>query len=261
MIGLDNKPRYFKIIVVEDEELILNHIVSKIHKTSEHFKVVATAMDGAAALELIKQHMPNVVFTDIRIPQINGLVLAEKIHDSFPMIHTVILTGYADFEYAQQAIRASVFEYLLKPVRSEDLSHVLMKLASILSGEEAGSLNSYMDTAGASPKQAFELIKSFIVDNYSKQIDMQTLAGDFSYSPAYLTKIFKKYSDTTPVRFLTEIRVNMAAQLLIDTDIPISAIAERVGYPNQFYFSRIFKQHMHMSPIAYRSTMQGKTDE
>lgn len=199
---MDNKLKYYKIIVVEDEELILNHIVSKIHKTSEHFKVVATAMDGAAALELIKQHMPNVLITDIRIPLINGLELAEKVHDSFPMIHTVILTGYADFEYAQQAIRANVFEYLLKPLRTEDLSHVLMKLASIIAGDETGSLNGCMDMCGASPKQAFEVIKNYIVGNYNKQIDLQTPAGDFSYSPAYLTKIFKKYSISTFILFL-----------------------------------------------------------
>lgn len=255
---MDNGLRKYNIIVVEDEELILNHIVNKIHKISEHFKVVSTAMDGATALELIKQHMPNVLFTDIRIPLMNGLELAEKVHDSFPLIHTVILTGYADFDYAQQAIRANVFEYLLKPVRSEDLNQVLMKLTSIMAGDEAGSFNSFMDTSGASPRHAFELIKTFIVDNYNKQIDLQALAYDFSYSPAYLTKIFKKYSDTTPVHFLTEIRINMAAQLLINTDIPISAIGERVGYPNQFYFSRIFKQHMNMSPMVYRSTLQKK---
>ncbi|MGI6777294.1 MAG: helix-turn-helix transcriptional regulator [Acetivibrionales bacterium] len=143
----------------------------------------------------------------------------------------------------------------LNQVRSEDIQHILMKLAQTIQGEVSKPLSRIADVPGTSPRQVFELIKNYIINNYYKQIDFQMLADDFSYSPAYLTKIFKKYSDTTPVRFLTEIRINMAAQLLIKTDMPVSAIGQRVGYPNQFYFSRIFKQHMNMCPLEYRNTM------
>ncbi|MGI6777293.1 MAG: response regulator [Acetivibrionales bacterium] len=94
---MNSESRKYKIIVVEDEKLILKHIVNKIHKSSEHFKVVASAMDGTTALELVKQHMPDVLFTDIRIPQMNGLELAEKVHDSFPFIYTIILDRICRF--------------------------------------------------------------------------------------------------------------------------------------------------------------------
>lgn len=248
----------YKIVVAEDENLILNYIVKKIKKATNHFTIVAKASDGIQAFELVKQHLPHVLITDIKMPQMDGLELAEKVHNYFPMIRTIVITGHADFEYAKKAIHSNVFEYLLKPVSIDDLRHVFTNLISIFAENEEDFINGLSDYSLVTPEKLFEILKQYITDNYDKHIDLYLLAEHFGYSPAYITKVFKKYANITPIHFLTELRINTAARKLAETDLPVSIIAEQVGYVNQFYFSRVFKKTMNVSPMDYRHQQKSK---
>ena len=124
--------RSIKAVVVEDEVKLGTYISSKIEIMEPLISVVGMAGDGRSALELIEKHHPQVVFTDISMPVMDGLELARRIKYSYPGMVVVIISGYSDFAYAQQAIQYGVFNYLLKPVEDEKLSDVLYDLRKSL---------------------------------------------------------------------------------------------------------------------------------
>ncbi|MWV43997.1 response regulator [Paenibacillus sp. HJL G12] len=122
------KDHSFKILIAEDEKIILEHIVEKIDQARLGFEVVATAMNGEDALELVKHHKPDVLFTDVKMPLMDGIQLTHQVKKLYPDLHIVILSGYDNFEYAQQALRLGVSDYLLKPMTPEGLLGTLSEI-------------------------------------------------------------------------------------------------------------------------------------
>lgn len=115
----------FKVLIAEDEQIILEHIVEKIEQTDPSFQVVATAMNGEDALELVKIYRPDVLFTDVKMPLMDGIELIRHVKKLFPEIHIVILSGFDDFTFAQQALKLGVSDYLLKPMSLDSLRDTL----------------------------------------------------------------------------------------------------------------------------------------
>lgn len=125
----------YNIILVDDEEEVRKSIIKKIEWQAAGFRVVGDAENGEDAMEKIEVLEPDVVLTDIRMPYMDGLALAEKVRQRFPSIKVVIFSGYDDFEYAQRAIKLNVTEYILKPVNVEELTSILKKIKSSLDEE------------------------------------------------------------------------------------------------------------------------------
>ncbi|MEG2653823.1 MAG: response regulator, partial [Ruthenibacterium sp.] len=127
MFSLDEK---IGIVIAEDEKLIRQSIIAKIKAADADFEVLAEAENGLAALEAVKKYNPQVVITDIKMPEMDGIALARALSLGFPTIKVVILSGYSDFSFMQQSIRYGVINYLLKPVENEALAEMLYDLKS-----------------------------------------------------------------------------------------------------------------------------------
>lgn len=117
----------YHVLVAEDEVWIRNGIVEMIERFGLDFKVVAQASDGIEAWNLINEVWPNVVITDIVMPELDGLSLLGKCDEYKLGIVPIVISGYENFSYAQQAIRYGATEYLLKPVVAEDLRQALLR--------------------------------------------------------------------------------------------------------------------------------------
>ncbi len=116
-------------MVVEDEPPILRDIKSLIESTDPEFKVICCACNGHDAINMLESTVPDVVFTDIQMPVVDGLMLLDYLHQRFPGIIPVVLSGYSDFTYAKKAMAYGVDNYLLKPVDEEELSRLLADLS------------------------------------------------------------------------------------------------------------------------------------
>ncbi|WP_168120550.1 response regulator [Paenibacillus sp. HB172176] len=120
---------FIRFIVAEDEAVIRRHIIRKIEEASSSFKAVAEAYNGEEALSSIEQLQPDVLFTDIRMPRMNGLELIREVRSRYPDMPIVVLSGFDDFEYARQAVRFGVTDYLLKPLKPADLTKVMQAIS------------------------------------------------------------------------------------------------------------------------------------
>ena len=125
----------YRMILVDDEEEVRKGIIRKIDWEALGFQVVGDAENGQDALEKIEQLEPDVVMTDIRMPYMDGLTLTSWIRQKYPSVKVLIFSGFDDFEYAQQAIKLNVTEYILKPVNVEELTRILNKVRENLDQE------------------------------------------------------------------------------------------------------------------------------
>ena len=115
----------YQVMIVDDEKMIVNSLALGFDWKSCGFEVVATCTSSHEALRMIEFIRPDIVFTDIRMPGITGLDLMRKIRQKLPQIQFVIISGYADFSYAQEALRFGALSYCLKPLEDEEIQSVL----------------------------------------------------------------------------------------------------------------------------------------
>lgn len=252
---------YFPVVIVEDENLIAKNIAKHIEAENSKFKVVGIYSNGEDALNAIKEQPPAVVFTDISMPVMSGLELAAEINRTMSHIKCVIITGYADFEFAKQAMHYEVKDYLLKPLDTEELHLVLKNLELSLTeiSDKMHSENSNESTI--SPEEIVTLVKDYVKKHYSEEIDLNSIARILGFSSSYLTKVFNKVENTTPSKVIRSYRMGIAKQLLNDDSLTIQQIASHVGYSDPFHFSKSFKQTVGISPTQYKQELQDKEKE
>ncbi len=117
-----------KVLIVDDEHLIRNLIRMRIDWESQGLMIVGEASNAHEAMEKVDELRPDIIFTDIYMPYINGIEFSGKVLEKYPDIKIVVVTGHDEFEYAQQSIKIGIFDFILKPIHASDLLHVTDKL-------------------------------------------------------------------------------------------------------------------------------------
>lgn len=117
-----------RVLIADDEELIRKLIKRLVDWDALGMEVVAEAGDGYTAYNLMVEYEPDIVIADIRMPGIDGLNLARKIHKINPNIAFMLVSGYQEFEYAQEALKLCIKDYILKPIRKDELTGSLSRI-------------------------------------------------------------------------------------------------------------------------------------
>lgn len=125
----------YTLLLVDDEEDILKIIMKKINWEALGFSVVGVADNGLKALELVEKYQPDVMMTDIKMPYMNGLELTQRVKSEYPATKILIFTGFDEFEYAKEAIRLEVGDYILKPASAKELTEIFSQLKEKLDQE------------------------------------------------------------------------------------------------------------------------------
>jgi two-component system, response regulator YesN len=154
----------WKMLIADDEPKIRRGLARLISLLNIDVEVIGEAEDGEIALELIKQHSPHVILVDICMPFLNGLELVEEVRKINPNCIVIVITGFDEFSYAQQAIKLGVFDYLLKPIVMEQLQSVLHKAIEQL--EHRASNEKYSTWTNNQLKKNLPILRERFLDEW-----------------------------------------------------------------------------------------------
>lgn len=118
----------YNVMIVDDEQSIKRSLKSIINFDSSRFQVVQEAEDGREALSLTEQFQPDVIITDVKMPVLDGIHLVKEIRSRNYQVEIVIISGYSNFDYAKQAMKFDVLDYLLKPLDEEEVLQTLQRI-------------------------------------------------------------------------------------------------------------------------------------
>ncbi|SIR05866.1 Helix-turn-helix domain-containing protein [Alkalispirochaeta americana] len=247
----------YNVLVVEDEDLLRANLVRRIHQLDLGFTVISDVMDGQAALDVVHKQLVHLVVTDIRMPVMDGLELAKHLFYTDPNIQVVIISGYGQFEYAQQAMHYGVKEYLTKPIDDEELRRVLTHIKMSLDTHWEDIAEAVKSLSERTTEHLVEAVEYYLRQNYTRTISIQEMARQLNLSSEHLCRVYKRLRSETPMHYLTGLRIQEAKRLLLQNpEADIKNVGEMVGYLNPHYFSRYFKKKTGMSPSEYRSAHQ-----
>jgi two-component system response regulator YesN len=149
--------RRWKVLIADDEVIIREGIRDAVKWDALDMEICAEAEDGEEALELAERHGVDVMLVDLNMPIMHGLELIRLIRERLPSCLVVIITGHDEFEYARQAIRLGVQEYVLKPTNPGELTQIMSRVRERLEREE--KLNAYMEAAAAQIRKNLPLLR------------------------------------------------------------------------------------------------------
>lgn len=127
--------KHYTVILVDDEEEVRQAIIKKLNWEEIGFEVIGYADNGEDALEIAERLRPDVVMTDIKMPFMDGLTLSKKLKQISQDIKIVVFSGFDEFEYAKEAIKIEVEEYILKPINAIELKNVFTRIKEKLDAE------------------------------------------------------------------------------------------------------------------------------
>lgn len=234
------------LLVVDDEKWIRKGVIAKLNKSHLKFKNIYEASNGSDAIRIIKGNHPNIVITDIKMPQIDGLELIEYTNNMLFDTNFIIISGYSEFSYAQRAINLGAKGYILKPITQDKLVSIIEKVIQDKPNSEIGEQMNY-------ELDIVTKVKRYIMDNYSEDITVKGIAEYFSINPNYLSNLFSKETGETITKYITSIRIEEACCLLRRSNEPICNVSYRVGYKDNQYFHRVFKRLKGKTPLDYRN--------
>ncbi len=243
-----------KLIIVDDEEKTRNLIKLLIDKELG-ITLVGEASNGQEGLELIKDRCPDIVITDIRMPCMDGLIFTEKALKYRSNLMIIMISAYEDFDYARQAIRLGVSDYLLKPIKKSELNGALEKtIAQIKEARVKYGIDEEQEAPVSLIQKVLEYVTQHIGD---ESLSLAYTASCFYVNPSYLSRIFKSYVGDSFVEYLTKIRIEKAVWYLENTDKKAYEIAELVGISDAAYFGKCFKKYKGVSINHYKKLIKG----
>ena len=238
----------YRVLLVEDEEIIRKGIRYSVPWEECGCSVVGEAENGAVGEEKIAELQPDIVITDITMPVKNGLEMIADTREKFNYI-AIILTGYSEFEYAQQAIRNGVSDYVLKPLDMDEMRTALEKAVRSRTALPPLSEDKVTDPLVLR-------IVAYLKENYQSKITLADLQEQFHYSERYINQKFQKELGTTVIDYLNRCRIQNALELIRKGKLPISQIGWECGIGEYKYFNHVFKKYIGCSVREYQSTLK-----
>ena len=257
----------YRIMVVDDEEFVREAVAAQVPWEKYQIEVVKTAQNAIEALDYLREHEVNLMLTDIRLPVMDGLELVRRAREEKPEVDFIMISGYADFEYARQAMRCGALDYLLKPLNEVSLLSAVRKaqesweqrrLARQLKG--LGVDMEYQETAGraAYSPTVSQLLAIVNEEIANEELTLKWISSERMYlNETYLSKLFQKEVGQKFTAYLVQQRMLLAMRLMLRLpDAMIQTIAARTGFgDNAQYFSIVFKKYTGLTPSEFRKKL------
>ncbi len=268
----------YRVAIIDDEPIIVEGLTRSINWKKWDCQVIATGNSGIEGIKIAEKEKPDILFSDIRMPHMNGLAMIAAIKSQYPQMEITILTGFSDFEYAREAIRLGVTRFLVKPSKMDELEEAVESMVKNLKAkgimpekenepesrteEPEGDYKDGQDDGGEMPEET--AAGSFIVnnamkfmeENYREKLKLQDVADQVYVSQWHLSKLLNRYKGQSFSDILNNIRIDKARELLKDPSLRIGDIADMVGFLDMAHFSRVFKKQTGISANEYRNGLK-----
>jgi len=283
----------YGVMIVDDEPWVREGITNLIDWQEHGMEILASVEDGVEALEHVRSgdRMPDIVLTDIRMPEKSGLQLIEELSELNPRVRFVILSGYRDFEYARTAIRYGVFEYMVKPIGRSSLLDTMIRLtadiANISEGNDEMSANTaagnvdnqrassdprgsrataWSDAVSKNGSASRPILISRMLASVERHITeavgLVELAEELSVNPSYLSALFSESMHETFKQYLTRRKVQKAKEIWRRHPwLKVYELCTHVGYIDVNYFSHVFKQVEGVTPRQFKQGLRCKSGD
>ena len=250
-----------RIIVVDDEPRQRKGLVEIICRLRPEDEVIAMK-DGEQVLEYVHDNEVDIIFSDIRMPQMSGLELSNRLLEVDSEIIMILISVYADFEYAREAIRLGVTRFLLKPSKIEELEEAVSVMVQNLSHmkertEDGKAVQEEPEETAAGSFIAQNAVK-YIEENYMEKLKLSDVADHVYVSQWHLSKILNQHVEKSFSDILNQTRIEKAKELLWEPSLRIGDIAEKVGFLDMAHFSRVFKKFTGLSANEFRNQMKSE---
>ncbi|MCP8615905.1 response regulator transcription factor [Salirhabdus salicampi] len=232
------------VLLIEDEKVIRQGIKVLLEDIITGYKVMWEASDGRKGLDMINVIIPDIIITDIRMPEMNGIEFISLLRRKLPNIPVIVISGYDDFTYARDALKLGVKDYILKPVNRSELADTLYRIA----GKDVEKSKEHLTEESRQVRQ----IKELISNNLEEELSLQFISKTLNLHPNYISQLFKQKTSSTLSDYILKKRVEKAKDLLQNTRLKVYDIASLAGYSNAKHFSSVFKKVTGQTPNQYR---------
>ena len=242
-----------KILIAEDEQRAREGLARLIGTIPVECEIVGQASDGQQALEMIRALHPDVVFTDVKMPYLDGLGLIRAVRAMKLPTEFVVVSAYADFELARQSISLGVAEYLLKPVTLEELDQGVLRLSRRLQGKASFHSKQKKNLREQYPNAHPLILRALVMiqEGYAGKINQRDMAENLGISPEYFSYLFSKNIGTTFSAFLRDYRIEKAKELYRTGSCDRREVPYAVGFTDSKYFSQVFHKITGTTPSEY----------
>lgn len=259
----------YQLLIADDEVIERNALYGTLQKNLGNICEIHQAKNGREAFAVYQEKHIQIAVLDIEMPGLDGIKVAEKIREQDPDCCIIFLTAFDEFDYARKAITVRALNYLLKPLREEELLAALdeaiciTKLQKRNEEPEVPALSesphiipeAFVHAGRDRLKKVAEVIETYIQNHYMQDISMQEVARMMNYSEAYFCKLFKQCFSCNFTSYLVRIRMTAAKKLLTQSMENIKDISEAVGYSDANYFAKVFKRNTGLTPTEYRGEL------
>lgn len=256
-----------KILIVDDEEIIVQGLIKHISKLERLHATAVGAYSGEEALCTLEQFRPDLIITDIHMPDMNGLELIEQVRNRNLCPNVIILSAYEEFEYARRALDFNVMTYMVKPIDLDALDQKLLQLdQQFHAQEQAGEVLKryeafYSHTLSADLSPTLKKITRYVQKNYAQDLSLVQLSCQTGFTESYICTLFKKELDCTFLDYVNELRLRQAMHTLIESPkTSVRDIAAMVGYRSERQLFRLFNTRLSLTPQQFRDQNSAHSD-
>ena len=233
----------WKVMIADDEVYMLEALEKLINWNNLDCRLIYKANNGEELIEKIKEEVPDIIITDIKMPLVSGMEVAKYIYEHLLPTKVIILTAYADFEYAKLAIEYDVCGYIVKTSAIEELPTMLRKAIAKLT-------HANMPQEEECPDDILSKLQKYIEDNYMEKLSLSQIAEEVHANGSYLSHLYKSKTGQNLFDAINKMKLKKAKDYLVQGK-RVSEIATLVGFEDVSYFSRVFKKYENCSPREY----------
>ncbi len=239
-----------KLVIVDDEKEIRTGLANYIPWREIGYEVVQVCGDGAEALAYLAQAPVDVMITDIRMPKVTGIDVAQEVAARYPRTTVVFLSAYEDFEYAKKAIEFGVKFYLVKPTVYQEIFDVFTKIRY----EKTRALADPREDPG--PQEGYyekiiARVKQYVEANYQR-VTLESAAEHVGLNPHYLSSLFRQHAGEKFIDYVSGVKMRQAWRMLQEPDNRVYEVGLAIGYKNANNFARAFKLFFEITPKECR---------